>query len=622
MVASDLSGWERYLDEWRASAKRHAVRWFFHAFPDFSRPALEMAAAEFRPAPMPHFFATDVRQIPPALNDDLLELFGRAGQILQNRFAFYNSPVDFKYGIEWERVPSPSWRAELHACDYVLDLACTLRISGEDKYARHLRYLVAHWIAWNPPAQGSGWELPALARRLRNWMLAADLAREDWQRDAEFSNLVGKSLALQAAYLLSQVDSLPSPGAALPAARALLCASRFFHGSKAREAHRAGWELLVGSGRDGAQMRSPQEWLARAEALLEWNILSQYDEEFLTLLPESQNALDHLERLLSAAGTMSLLGTGARLAADELSDVAALAAVTLQSPAWKFLAGKFGILPYLSLGESGKAQFESLPDIDWVPRTDAPVGGEFLRLAGSQQSTVLISARPPANHHDHHDFASYELFINNSRVIVDSGGYSPEEQRYFPGARAHNVLLLDDHEPRWHADHPAGVVTGDHWLRISSPGLASQGVQHERLWLWLPSDSWLIVDRLDGLPVRRCTSLMHFYPTYELHPVNDRFVARSRACEFAVIPVGASKPSGRVLGGDDPQFPGWFSPEYGVKFPSAVLALEWERIQPPWVGGVVIASEPGGLPVSADLAFLDGLWRLEFCGQAFELPIR
>ena len=174
-----------------------------------------------------------------------MELYGRAGQVLANRFAFFNSPQAFDEGINWEPPQTPSWRAELHACDYVLELACTFRISREEVYARQLRYLIAHWIASNPPAPGTGWQPHVLARRLRNWMLSADFARSDWERDAEFRNLVAESLALQTAFLLSQLDSLPSPAARLDASRALLCASRFFAGNKAREARQSGFDLLA-----------------------------------------------------------------------------------------------------------------------------------------------------------------------------------------------------------------------------------------------------------------------------------------------------------------------------------------------------------------------------------------
>jgi hypothetical protein len=122
------------------------------------------------------------------------------------------------------------------------------------------------------------------------------------------------------------------------------------------------------------------------------------------------------------------------------------------------------------------------------------------------------------------------------------------------------------------------------------PGFGFLGIQHERAWFRIGKNAWLILDWLDGPGVHHCTSLMHFYPTLEIVAGVDRSLARSRASGFAVIPVGSAKPEACVSRGDHPQFPGWFSPEFGVKFPSAVLALDWTEVVLPWVGGALITS--------------------------------
>jgi hypothetical protein len=626
-VATNLDGLERRLHQWSARAKIAAARRAFRAFPHLSGSALEIAAAGFEPAPTPYFSSPDVRRIAPTLNDDLLELYGRAGQILANRFAFFNSPQAFDEGINWEPPQSPSWRAELHACDYALDLACTFRISREEVYARQLRYLIAHWIAFNPPALGTGWQPHVLARRLRNWMLSADFARSDWERDAEFTDLVAKSLALQLTFLLSQLDSLPSPAARLDASRALLCAGRFFQGNKAREAGQLGFDLLASELALSRAEPWPHARLAKAQALMEWNLWSPSGKDSAFLVRELHAALDGLETLLTPDGCLPLLGPEARLAPDELADFAALAAVKVKSPSWKSLAGKFGILPYLYLGEPGKMHFEGLKEVEWIPQDHVTAGAEILRMVGPPNSALAISARLPAAAEEHQDFTSYELTINGHRVVVDSGGFAPEEQEYFPRARAHNILMVDGHEPRWHDAEQSAEVDlefshGGARLRMSDPGFAFLGVQHERVWFRLENDAWLIMDRLEGPGVHRCTSLIHFYPTFEITAGADRSLAKSRAWSFAVIPVGRAKPLASVSRGDHPQFPGWYSPEYGVKFPAAVLALDWTGIELPWVGGALIASGAEERFRQVEIIPAEGLVRLEFSGKTYDLQMK
>jgi hypothetical protein len=626
-VSTNLNGLERTLNHWRAHAKGAAARWAFRAFPRLAGSVLEVSAAGFEPAPIPHFFSTDVRQIAPTLNDDLLELYGRAGQVMANRFAFFNSPEAFDEGINWEPPQTPSWRAELHACDYVLELACTFRISGEEVYARQLRYLIAHWIASNPPASGTGWQPHVLARRLRNWILSADFARSDWVRDVEFGNVLAKSLALQGAYLLSQLDSLPSPAAKLDASRALLCASRFFVGNKAREARQVGFDLLA-SELDGSRSEPwPHARLAKAQALMEWNLLSVPGADSAFLVRELLAAMGELESVLMPDGSLPLLGPEARLAQDELADLAALAAVKIDSPAWKSLAGKFGILPYLYLGESGKARFESLDDRVWTPQDHVDAGAEILRIVGQRNSALAISARLPASPGEHQDFMSYELTLDNHRVVVDSGGFAPEESEYFPRGRAHNILLLDGLEPRWRSAEGSartGLEFPHGWarLRMADPGFGFLGLRHERAWFRLEDNAWLTLDWLDGQGVHSLTSLIHFYPTFEVLAGIDRTLARSRARSLAVIPVGSAKPLAFVSRGDHPQFPGWFSPEFGVKFPMAVLALNWTGVELPWVGGSLITSGADEPFRQLETLPAEGRVRLEFSGKTYDLQMK
>ena len=119
-------------------------------FPRLAGAALEMKAQGFRASSLPCIFSTDLREIPPALNEDLLDLYGRSEQILANRFCFFHAPKEFSTGIDWATDEGSAWSRELHSFDFALDLAMTYRISREKRYARRLRYVIADWVAANP----------------------------------------------------------------------------------------------------------------------------------------------------------------------------------------------------------------------------------------------------------------------------------------------------------------------------------------------------------------------------------------------------------------------------------------------------------------------------------------
>lgn len=386
-----------------------AVRWAvarlaYRQFPRAATLALEMDSAGLDVSRIPHFFARDLVQVPPALNDDLLDLFGRSEKLLSNQFTFLNRARKFPEDIDWEPNESAAWRAELHSFDFGLELALYFRVSGEERYARHLRYLIAQWIGANPPGQGSGWALSALARRLRNCILGADLARHDWECDPAFFRLVNQSLALQATFLLRHAPSADDTDMALDCATGLQLAGRFFGGNKGNALRSAGRAILhniveefLAPDSDAVHSR-PSSVLRLARALVEYLVfescragacpgqperpaqgpalhyhggddLLHGDGDFEFWKEKLRAVLNILSGILLPEGELPLFGPAPSSSADDLADVFGVAAVLLGDSIWKNLAGKLGLLPYMLLGERGRTQFQSLPEIRWRATT-------------------------------------------------------------------------------------------------------------------------------------------------------------------------------------------------------------------------------------------------------------
>jgi hypothetical protein len=394
---------------WQAGLHGAAARLAYNLFPNLAALALRVQAAGLRFASIPDLFSRDLRQISPSSNDELLDLYGRSEQVLANRFAFFNLTEEFGSEIDWEHHPSPGWRAELHAFDYALDLAMTYRISREERYARHLRYLVAEWIAANPPAQGSGWKPRPLSRRIRNWILAADLARDDWERDPTFLSLVTESLALQTTYLSKQIHPENPPADKLDCARALNLVGKLFAGAEAAELGATAFTLLRNARE--RQLRDtplPSARLHLAETFVELLLFAPPNDEpplggLKSTLFESLKAL---EAILWSDGTLPLFGPAAAPAPERITNLFAIAAVLYEEPRWKRLAGDFGVFPYLLLGEEGRTCFEGLPNHAWSPGSLPLAQGGLYGLTGTSQSELLVNALPTGAHED---FLSYEL---------------------------------------------------------------------------------------------------------------------------------------------------------------------------------------------------------------------
>ena len=583
-----------------------ATRLAYDLFPDLAALALRVHAARLRFASIPGLFSRDLHQISPSSNEELLDLYGRSEQTLANRFAFFNLGEEFGAEIHWERHPSPGWRAELHSFDYALDLALTYRISREERYARHLRYLLAQWISANPPRHGSGWARRTLARRIRNWILAADLARDDWEQDPTFLSLVTESLALQTTYLGRQIEPNCPLSEDVDCVLALNLAGRFFAGTEASELGALAVALL--SDPPGNQLRPgenqspalPSVQLQLAVTLMDLFLFAPAGDERRRdwLKPQLFESLQSLEGTLWPDGTLPLFGPAAEPAPDKLSNLFAVAAVLFAEPRWKSLAGDFGVLPYLLLGEKGRARFESLPNRPWTVDSQPAPQNAIYCLAGGNQSKLFINATPTLAPGGHQDFLSYELYMAGHRVIVDSGAFSPEGETwnpYFASPLAHNVLLVDG--------QGADRFSSDGWavpsleaeahsdisrLQAESPGFKSHGLDHARDWYCLDGQYWGVLDRLQGAGIHRCTSLVHFSPTFMIELHDDRVSVRSRSLAFTLVPLGDARIVMKTFRGDHPQFPAWYSPDFGIKCPASVLQLEWSFRPPSWVGGYLI----------------------------------
>lgn len=601
---------EGALERWASALQWATTRLAYRTFPRVATAALEMTAAGLPSPKFPHIFSLNLREIPPSLNEDLLDLYGRSERVLANHFSFLHSSERFDEEIHWELHESPAWRNELHAFDFALDIALTYRISREDHYARHLRYLIADWIASNPPGEGSGWLVMPLARRVRNWILAADLARDDWERDSKFFPVVSRSLSLQSAYLLRHAPSIRFAPHALTSARALLLAAKTFEGNRGEDFRAAGLAMLrrelthhVRS--DGGYVNPhPASQLRLAETVMECLVLHSDSAEGPGDFPKEKlcQILNFLEGLLLADGILPMFGADAGQRADALSDLFALAAVVFTEPRWKNLAGKFGILPYMLLGEDGKARFERLTAGAWEARPSRFSASGLYRLVAPGCSTLVVNGHSPSFPDDHRDHLSYELSMQGQRVIVDSGAYSPEGEswgEFFSSARAHNVILVDGHEARGKfpaAKRPPEEVweSGDGFqaLRLDDPGFEFLRLGHRRAWYCLDGGAWVVADRLEGAGLHRVTNLLHLYPTFEVELASDRAIARSRASSFTIIPLGKPPLKTTVTRGHHPQFPGWYAPDFGARYPAGVVAIESADLPLPWVGGYLIVAGP------------------------------
>ena len=566
----------------------------FRLWPQLAAAALAIESRGLGAPSIPHLFARDLVRVAPTLNDDLLELYGRSEQVLANRYGFFGATEEFGPEIDWAPPRGHEWQVELHSLDYALDLALTFRISGDERYVQHLRYLLADWIASNPPGRSIGWTPLALARRIRNSILAADLCRESFEAHADFLQIFTSSLAQQVTYLAWQACTLEDRRVRLAASRALLLAGRTFSGGRGAELGLAPRALLSQALEDGPAsfpdhpqpLRQFELAAACCDHVLFGNTDAQWAREAL------HGALETLEGMLHPDGTLPLFGREPLPPVDAVTTLFALGTALLGVPRWKSLAGdEFGILPYMFLGEAGKRQFDDLPHEPWHADSRLQSGSGIFRLGDGKISAMLITAQQQASSRDHRDWLSYELTACGQRTVVDSGiaalGEAAAEDDQ-AGARCHNVLLVDGSLAR--IDSVRGAQSFPVAARDGVQGLwlRALGDDHLRGYFLVEDRYWVVLDLLGATGTHRLESLVHLYPAFSLEVRDGKTLARSGAASVSVFPLSVDERGVSGVARVSTHQPGWYAPTPGTRYPSPTLTFEWDQAELPGIFGYII----------------------------------
>ncbi len=606
---------ESTIERVGADLRRTARRAALGAVPRLASAALEMEAQGLGAASIPHFFARDIERIPPALNDDLLEGLARGQQALANRFGFFGETEQFESEINWHPPRSEAWRTELHAFDFGLDLALSFHISGDARYARHLRYLMASWVAANPPGRGTAWDSIALARRIRNWTLAADLSREVFAADADFVEVFTSSLAQQATFLAWELRTHADRRARLAASRALLVAGRCFARGESlcALARTLLSEALAHGPASLPNHRHPLRQFELASACAEHVLFGKA--QAARALDALQSALEELEGMLHPDGTLPLFGGEALPPPEAVAALFSLGAAILSVPRWKSLAGgELALLPFMLVGEAGLQRFQSLPHQPWHAESRLRSASGIYRLGDGGSSALLITGAPPASAFDHQDQSSFELTLGGQKTIVDSGiphaaGCAPEAD--LAVAVHHNVVLVNGRNvaaARIRAVPVEAPAVEGLWL----VGGANWG----RGYFLVDGKHWVVADRLEGIRGRRIESLLHFYPAFEIEVRTGGALARSGAASVAVIPLGLE---GALPALSLPP-PGYYSPAPGIRYPSPVLALRLEAVPASTLIGYIISSDITSSDIKPLLEWVDDTLRLTLRGTRYLIP--
>ena len=416
--------------------------------------------------------APELREKPTSWNGCVLD-----SGFFENCFTSLHHTAEIVRPEDWNRSDcSKLWLYNLHYFDF-------LRSAGKEGIG-----WLQRWIVENPPGFGNGWEPYPLSLRIVNWI------KYDWRGQRLPPEAVA-SLAIQLRFLSKLLEYHLLANHLLANAKALIFGGTFFGGKEGARWLRKGWQIyreqlpeqLLDDG--GHFERSLMYHSIIIEDLLD--VRQATGDEWLNL---------YIEKML--AFFAAFIGPDGKIA---LFNDAAFNIVPTPQQLFEY-AEQLGFpLPLV-------------PQNHWFSAS-----GYWRSRRG--RWTIFVDAAPIGPDyqpgHAHADTFSFELFLDDQRIVVDSGtsGYQTERRSEERGTAAHNTLRLDgrDSSEVWGA-HRVGRRARVSGCEELSDGFTAihdgyKPVLHRRSWHWQNDQTLRIEDELYGSGYHELQLGWHFHPT-------------------------------------------------------------------------------------------------------------
>ena len=263
---------------------------------------------------------------------------------------------------------------------------------------------------------------------------------------------------------------------------------------------------------------------------------------------------------------------------------------TPRSPVKKTLqadAEASGLDALLRFIGSGRAEGTSLADS--LPTALAALIGRNRGLVAFPRSGYAIVKQPSTQSflavasafhnlsHKHADELSFELFDRGYRIVSDSGFYNKDQNRFWKhqrSAQAHSTLTVDRRNFRLRRNRAYGSgiqatgqgVTGWYGIQAQNPLVRRQGVTHERLFLYKPSQALIVVDRVQSPKKHLYERRFQLGPELGIRKSGPSVLLGARGFEGELYnAIGTSASDRRMVKGDNETLEGFTFPGFRQK---------------------------------------------------------
>ncbi len=516
------------------------------------------------------------------------------------------------------------WEVNRH--QYLIVLAKSFWLTGDERYAQKALSAIASWSDENRFNEGVNWTSSLeLAVRTISWLWTYFLCQGSENLTEEFQARLFLSIYRQASYIENHLSIYSSPYNHLigEAAALHMIGSLFPMFDSGRRWESLGWSILS----DTVCEQFHEDGMSVEQAAFYHHFTLGFYLQAIFLRRNNQKSvpakmLERIEKALGFSmhlakpdGTPPMVGDidNARSIYFDLDHswdfrgFLALGAVLFKRTDFKrqssglceeliWLASKDDLNLFRGLEASEPLEISSafFESGYFISRNNWSEEADYLCFDCGPMAAGLSTEAVPSAAHGHADALSFELAVAGKSFIVDGGFYTYfgdlEWHRHFRREEAHNTVLIGDNRQ---ADY-CGRLT---WRNVKNPELIQWqneklydavagivdfggGAHHLRQMAYVKNHFWLLRDFVEnGGNGETVDSFLHFSPEVDLRADREN-------CQIVAAHGGAGLlvkycpgVELRLEKGAEGPASGWVAHGYGVRFPAWRAVFSWKNAE-------------------------------------------
>lgn len=464
--------------------------------------------------------------------------------IYKNKFTFINMTNQIELSNAWNNNELQHlWRYNLHYFEYLFILAYEYSKGAcQTEYYEKYKYMIINWINNNPYPIGDGWHPYTISLRLTNWIATYQIFEQAIKSDSEFYKGFRESLFLQYQYLQMNLEKDVLGNHYFENIKALIIGSIFFDDKKVKEKFKK--ELLKQLNEqileDGMHFElSPMYHKIILEDLIKITYWLK-DEEI------NNELTFYLQKMIDVTFSFEQ-NFGKTPAFNDSAD-----GVSKQ---------------YKPLLESCEKYFRLSP----VTKTSFESSGFYIIKDLNKKiifdTGEICPTYLPA--HGHCDALSFELSINGSPFIVNSGTYQYESgkwRNFFRSTKAHNTISISSQEQSqfWGSFRVAKRIKNvkrkqfihNNIQFYAGSYVSYSGEKHKRYIGYLDENAMIVLDFVNSDSKDNILNYLHFIPGASVKVSNDIIQVVKGSKAIKLTSLGTSNLTVKQ---------GWYSSQFNVK---------------------------------------------------------